>query len=73
MERRTIYGSWLPIEEMPHDDSLVLAATADDHIMVWKASVLASAMAPGTPDHLIFPATRFILASDLLGLPIALR
>lgn len=44
---------------LPTTDALILAATDDERVMVWRPIVLASALAKNTPDHLSFPAVRW--------------
>lgn len=50
---------------IPLDDALVLARTDDGRMMIWKWSLLKSAMDSKTPDHLQFPATGWISLQSL--------
>lgn len=53
-------GERKPIESAPRDDTLFLAKTADGRMMIWNGSLLHSAMSSQTPNHLQFPATRWM-------------
>lgn len=54
-----------PISELPADETLALARTADGRTMVWRGSLLHSALRPSTPNHLQFPATQWIALTDI--------
>jgi hypothetical protein len=47
---------WNDISSLPDDDTVVVARTADDRVMVWRAPILRAGMDPRTPEHLKFPA-----------------
>lgn len=60
---------WTPIRKLPKgSEKFVLARNRDGFPMVFKASILESMLKPGTPKHLHFDATHFILCDDLLAL-----
>lgn len=53
--------AWRSIESRPTDDTFILARTDDDRpAMVWKASILARNLAGPTPEHLRYPATKWM-------------
>lgn len=54
-----------PIEQLPDDETQVLARTDDGRAMVWRANNLKIALGPRTPRHLQFPATRFIPLTEI--------
>jgi hypothetical protein len=51
---------WQSIETAPRDGEMILAATADGRMMIWKASLLQVAMEPTLSRHLQFPATHWM-------------
>lgn len=55
-----IANVWRPIASAPIDDTLILARTDDGRVMVWSGKLLERAMGRTTPDHLRFPATRWM-------------
>ena len=67
---------WRPIAEMQPDDEMVIAACPpcvefpEGRRMIWTPSILLTAMANGTPQHLRYPATHFMRVADLPPLPI---
>jgi len=56
---------WRPIATLPDDESMVLAGVPacstfpDGRVMLWRASILRTALSGGTPMHLQFPATHW--------------
>lgn len=60
--------TWYSIEKLPNDDTLVIAGYKDVR-MIWKASILHNALNKKTPNHLQFPATHYMLLSNLPAIP----
>ena len=51
--------AWRRMNSLPKNGQ-VLAAAADGRIMIWDVNILRTAMTPGTPGHLQFPAVAWM-------------
>jgi hypothetical protein len=51
---------WRSIHSMPSNDSMVIAKCDDGRVMVYRASILARNLQGPTPNHLQFPATKWM-------------
>jgi hypothetical protein len=60
LQAETPAGDWRTMDSVPGDDTKLLAACDDGRVMIWTGKVLAMAMKPDTPDHLRFPAARWM-------------
>lgn len=49
---------WQPIATLPEEDKLVMAWVPDGRMMIWRTTILRSAL-EGAPSHLQFPATHW--------------
>jgi len=49
---------WQPIATLPEEDKLVMAWVPDGRMMIWRTTILRSAL-EGEPSHLQFPATHW--------------
>lgn len=62
---------WRPIVEAPRDETQFIARTRDGRTMIWSGRIFWQGRVTDhrTPDHLQFPATHFVLLTDLPALP----
>ncbi len=51
---------WQPIDALPEGNELILAKSDLGGVMVWRADILRNAMLPTTPQHLRFPAVKWM-------------
>ena len=51
---------WRGIESLPDDENIILAKTNDGRVMIYRGSILARNLRGPTPEHLRFPAVKWM-------------
>jgi hypothetical protein len=63
------FPRWRPIESAPKGEELFFAGTANGRIMIVRGDILASMLERSTPNHLQFPAVKWMPYSVLADAP----